>query len=68
MTGDQLAEQILSIRSDIPVVLCTGFNERINEEEANSLGLGGLLRKPISRSDMARMVRRLIDALGQSLL
>ena len=41
MTGDRLTLEILSIRPDIPVLICTGFSERINREQAMNIGAKG---------------------------
>jgi YesN/AraC family two-component response regulator len=61
MTGDQLAEEILSIKPDIPIVICTGFSERINKEQAEAIGVKGFLMKPVVKSDLASMVRKVLD-------
>lgn len=61
MTGDQLAEQLISIRPDIPIILLTGFSERMNEELAERMGIKGFLLKPVAKSDLAKLVRRLLD-------
>jgi len=61
MTGDQLARKILLIRPDIPVVISTGFSDRINKEKSDALGIKGLLKKPILKSDMAKTVRKVLD-------
>jgi len=61
MTGDKLAKEILSIRSDIPVIICTGFSERINKEQAEAIGVNGFLMKPVVKSEMAQMVRKVLD-------
>ncbi|MCP3930201.1 MAG: response regulator, partial [Bacteroidetes bacterium] len=47
MTGDELAKEILSIKSDIPIIICTGFSERINKEQAVGIGIKGFLMKPV---------------------
>ncbi len=65
MTGDQLAGEIRSIRNDIPIIICTGFSERINEEKANALGIDGFLIKPLEKSEMLKMVRNILDRMGQ---
>jgi len=39
MTGDKLAGELMNLRSDIPVILCTGFSEKMSEEKANALGI-----------------------------
>ena len=61
MTGDRLAEQLRKIRSDIPIVLTTGFSELISREKAESMGIDGFLTKPVQLSDMAEMIRKVID-------
>jgi len=61
MTGDQLAKEILSIKPDTPIIICTGFSERINKEVAETIGVKGLLMKPVVKSDMANMVRKVLD-------
>jgi len=61
MTGIQLAEKLISIRPDIPIILCTGYNEKITEEKAKSIGIKRFLMKPVDKSEMARMVRKVLD-------
>ena len=61
MTGETLAKELISIRPDIPVILCTGFSERIDKEKADAMGIKGFLMKPIVNRDMARMVRKVLD-------
>lgn len=61
MTGDQLSKEILSIKPDKPIIICTGFSERINKEQAKVLGVKGFLMKPVVKSDLARIVRDVLD-------
>jgi CheY-like chemotaxis protein len=61
MTGDQLSQKIISMRPDIPVLLCTGFSEKIDEQKAKALGIRGYISKPIKLSQFADMVRKSID-------
>jgi len=61
MTGDRLAGELISIRPNIPVIICTGFSERINKDKATALGIKGFLMKPVIKSEMARMVRKALD-------
>ena len=61
MTGDQLAKELISIRADIPIIICTGFSERLNQETAGSIGVKGFLMKPIIKSELAKMVRKVLD-------
>lgn len=57
MTGDILSQKIMEIRPDIPIVLCTGFSERISEEKAASKGIKALLMKPLVKNEMAMTIR-----------
>ena len=40
--GDVLARKIKYIRSDVPIVICTGFSERIHEDNIEQIGIDGL--------------------------
>ena len=61
MTGDQLAKELLKIRPDIPVVLCTGFSHEINERKAKHFGISAFLMKPFVLRELATTVRKVID-------
>ena len=61
LTGDQLALKLMDIRPDIPVILCTGFNETINEEKALSMGIDKYIMKPIVKDELARTIRTVLD-------
>ncbi len=61
MTGLDLAREILGIQPDIPMILCTGFNEFIHEEDVRELGIKALLLKPFSVKDFAAVIRRVLD-------
>jgi len=61
MTGDELAKQLMAIRSDIPVILCTGFSTRITEEKAKSMGIRAFILKPLIRKDIAETIRKILD-------
>ena len=61
MPGDELAFELLKIRSDIPIILNTGFSEQITPDLARRMGIKGMLRKPVLRTEMAELIRRLLD-------
>ncbi len=63
MTGDILATELRQIRADIPIIICTGYSERINEQRADELGIQGLIMKPFTIRRLAKTVR---EVLGQS--
>ncbi len=62
MTGDLFSKELREISADIPIIVCTGFSERISKDMLQSLKIDGLLMKPVIKSDLARMVRDTIDA------
>jgi YesN/AraC family two-component response regulator len=67
LTGIQLAEKLMAIRPDIPTIICTGFSERISENERATIGIKGFLLKPVVKSEMAKMVRKVLDAAKAAL-
>ena len=64
MIGADLAQDILSIRPDLPIILCTGFSDTIDEKKANSIGIKSFLIKPIVLREMASKIRSILDACG----
>jgi len=62
MTGDELASRLMRIRPDIPVILCTGYNSRIDEESAKALGIRAFVFKPVKLKSLARTVREVLEA------
>lgn len=61
LTGLDLASQVLKLRPDIPVILCTGYSDLATEERAKALGIKDLLMKPVSLTDISRAVRKVLD-------
>ena len=61
MTGDHLVQEILKIRPDMPIVLNTGFNEKIDEEKAKEIGIRQYIEKPFNRHILAKAVREVLD-------
>ena len=61
MTGDRLSREMMRIRPDIPIILCTGFSEYITEEKVKEMGIRELAMKPLDASDLAKTIRRALD-------
>ena len=61
MAGDKLAVELIKIRPDIPILLCTGFSETMTTEKIESLGIRGLILKPIIIRDLAQKIREVLD-------
>ena len=61
MTGKELAAEIMRIRPDIPVILCTGFSERITAESAKAMGIRAFIKKPILRAELLKTIREVLE-------
>jgi PAS domain S-box-containing protein len=62
LTGDRLTIELLAIRADMPIILCTGFSELITADEAKALGIRQLIKKPVVMTQLAEVVRHVLDA------
>ncbi|MBU1698181.1 MAG: response regulator [Proteobacteria bacterium] len=60
MPGNKLSAELIKIRPDIPILLCTGFSEIISEKKAASLGIKGFLMKPFNIKDLAQKIREVL--------
>lgn len=61
LSGDRLVQEILSIRPDMPIVICTGFSNLMNKTLAEQMGIKGFLMKPVLGKDLAHMVRKVLN-------
>ena len=61
ITGDQLSVEILKIRPNMPILLCTGYSEKISEEKAYEIGICSFIMKPLDKKDFAVRVRKILD-------
>jgi len=61
MSGAELAERILKVRPDLPIVMATGYGNVMSEERARELGLRPLLLKPFSMGALGDAIQ---DALA----
>jgi nitrogen-specific signal transduction histidine kinase/CheY-like chemotaxis protein len=61
MTGDRLTRKIKQVRPDIPVILCTGFSDKINPEKAAAMGIDAYILKPVIRKDIDAAIRRVLN-------
>lgn len=60
-TGDVLASEIMSIKPDIPVILCTGFSRKISDESATKIGIKEIVIKPFLKTNLATTIRKVLD-------
>ncbi len=66
MTGDRLAQEMIRIRPDLPVILCTGYNARVSEERAAEIGVAAFVMKPISGARMEEAARAALNMKGKT--
>jgi len=61
MPGDILAQKIMEIRPDIPVIICTGHSRLVSKEKAKDIGIKAFVMKPVSTRVVAETVRKVLD-------
>jgi len=61
LTGDRLVKEALAIREDTPIILCTGFSERINGDRAKKAGIKKYIEKPLKKRELSKAVREALD-------
>lgn len=61
MTGDKLVKEILKIQPEMPIIICTGFKDKMDSNKAREIGAAGYLEKPHEKRSLARMVRKVLD-------
>jgi PAS domain S-box-containing protein len=62
LPGDELTRALLALRADLPVFICTGYSERVDDERARALGARALLIKPVDVAQLGEALRRAIGA------
>jgi CheY-like chemotaxis protein len=60
MSGDRLSCEMMGIRPDVPIILCTGHSERIDEERAQELGIQAFIMKPFSRRAIVKTIQEVL--------
>lgn len=68
LTGEALSRELLRIRPELPIILCTGFSHIMTAEKAKALGIQAYLMKPLAIRDLAPIVRHVLDKTLSPLL
>ncbi|MCK5311727.1 MAG: response regulator, partial [Desulfobacteraceae bacterium] len=66
MSGDELTQKILEFRPGTPIIICTGYNERLTEIQALKMGVKKYLQKPLSNETLAVLIRTILDQDSKS--
>ncbi|MBN2108813.1 MAG: PAS domain S-box protein [Deltaproteobacteria bacterium] len=61
--GDELARRMLEVRPELPIILCTGFSEKISEEQALKMGIRAFLLKPFSMQNLGQTLQKALEAV-----
>jgi PAS domain S-box-containing protein len=61
MTGDILTRELLKVRPDLPIIICTGFSESLTKAKSKQMGAKKMLMKPVITSELAKAIRTVLD-------
>jgi CheY-like chemotaxis protein len=61
MTGIALAKEVMAVRKNMPVIICTGFSETASPELARDAGIREFVLKPVTKREMAQAIRRVLE-------
>ncbi|MBI3773181.1 MAG: PAS domain S-box protein [Gammaproteobacteria bacterium] len=61
MTGDMLARELLHMRPELPVIMCTGYSQRVGPEEARQIGIREYMLKPVVTNDLNEALTRVLE-------
>ena len=61
MTGIDLASEILAIRPDMPIIMCTGFSHLVDADRATAVGIRAFAMKPLTKREIAKTIRKVLD-------
>jgi CheY-like chemotaxis protein len=61
MTGIELAREILVIRPDMPVILCTGYSQFVDADKTREAGIKAFTMKPLTKREIALTIREVLD-------
>jgi PAS domain S-box-containing protein len=61
MTGLELAREVLAIRPDVPVIMCSGFSHVVDADGAKAAGIRAFAMKPLTKGEIARVIRKVLD-------
>jgi CheY-like chemotaxis protein len=61
MTGVELAGEILAIKADMPIIMCTGFSHLVDAGKAKAIGINAFVMKPVTKRELATAIRKVLD-------
>ena len=61
LTGLHLARKLMAIRTNIPIILCTGHSDSVSPEKAKDAGIKDFLMKPLGKQQLAEAIRKVLN-------
>ena len=61
MTGAELSEQLLLARPELPIIVCTGFGDKLTPRRATEIGIRAFMTKPIVMRELSETIRKVLD-------
>jgi PAS domain S-box-containing protein len=61
ITGEKLAAGLIEIRPDIPIILCTGYSQKLSDKNIGAKGIREVISKPIAIDNLLKSVRKVLD-------
>jgi CheY-like chemotaxis protein len=62
MTGEQMVREMMTIRKNLPVILCTGYSSKMDPEKAKEMGISAFLLKPVDKTILSKTIREVLDS------
>ncbi len=62
MTGAKFAQELMKVRPDIPIIICTGYSETVDEDQAKKMGIREFILKPFTMAELAETIRRALQS------
>jgi CheY-like chemotaxis protein/signal transduction histidine kinase len=64
MTGFTFTEKVKQIKPEIPIIMCSGHSDFIDKKTGRKIGISAFVQKPVAKSDLGMLVRRVLDEKG----
>ena len=61
MTGVELAKEVLAVRIDMPIIMCTGYSQVVDADRAREAGVRAFAMKPLTKREIAKTIRKVLD-------
>ncbi|MEW5911476.1 MAG: PAS domain S-box protein [Thermodesulfobacteriota bacterium] len=61
MTGVALAQEMLKVRPELPIIISTGFSHQLTEDKAKAIGIKRMVMKPVLGTRLAHLIREVLN-------